>query len=223
MSAPQPRLILSDLEGTLSAGEMWKGVAHYLQVHGQAAAYRWFFLTHFPGVLLSRLGLVDKMTMRNRWLEGLTQLLAGKTRAETDTLGEWVVEHELWPQRRAHVLAELAQHQAVGCRIVLASGAYVSVLQAFARRLGDAVEIIGTPLEFIADRATGRFAGPMCVGPVKAERAKAHADSVEIVAAYGDTVGDVEMLALSQQPVAVAPDDALTTIAQQRGWRVLAG
>ncbi|MGQ0603554.1 MAG: HAD family hydrolase [Anaerolineales bacterium] len=216
-------MVLSDLEGTLSAGEMWRGVARYLQAHGQTAAYRWFFLTHFPGVLLSRLGLGDKITIRNRRGVGHTRLLAGKTRAEIETLGEWVVEHELWPQRRANVLAELAQHQAAGCRLVLASGAYVSVLQAFARRLGDEVEIISTPLEFIADRANGRFAGPMCVGRVKVERARAHVGSAEIVAAYGDTAGDVEMLALSQQPVAVGPDSALTAIAQQRGWRVLAG
>jgi HAD superfamily phosphoserine phosphatase-like hydrolase len=223
MSEAIERVILSDLEGTLIAGEIWRGVGRYLRLNGQAGAYRWFLARQTPALLLNRLGLSDKQSFRGRWMEGLTRLLAGQTRAEISALGEWVVEHELWPQRRAAVLAELAQHRAAGCRLVLASGAYTSVLEAFARRIGDRVEILGTPLEFINERATGRFAGPLCVGGVKAERAKAHAGSATIVAAYGDTASDAEMLALSQQPIAVAPDAALATLAGQRGWRILPG
>ncbi|MBL8045069.1 MAG: HAD-IB family phosphatase [Anaerolineales bacterium] len=216
-------IIFLDLEGTLSAGEMWRGVGRYLQAHGQGAAYRQFFITHLPGVWLGRLGLVDKQTMRARWLDGLTLTLKGKTAAEIETLSEWVVEHELWPQRRQAVLDEIIWHQQAGAQVVLASGAYLSVLTAFARRLGNSVEVIGTPLEFIAERATGKFAGPHCVGAEKTARVRHRAASAEVLAAYGDTLGDAEMLALSRQPVAVAPDKELARLAQQRGWRVMSG
>jgi phosphoserine phosphatase len=216
-------LVFSDLEGTLSAGEMWRGVGRYLQTHGQSAAFRQFFITHLPGVWFSRLGLVDKMTMRARWLDGLTLILKGKTAAEIEALSEWVVEHELWPQRRPTVIEELMRHQQAGAQVVLASGAYLSVLNAFARRLGAEVETIGTPLEFIAERTTGKFAGPHCVGAEKTARVRHRAASAEVLAAYGDTVGDAEMLRLSRQPVAVAPDKELARLAQQHGWRVLSG
>lgn len=216
-------LVFSDLEGTLSAGEMWRGVGRYLQAHGQSAAYRRFFLTHLPGVWFSRLGLVDKQTMRARWLDGLTLVLKGKTAVEIETLSEWVVEHELWPQRRPTVIEELMRHQQAGAHVVLASGAYLSVLEAFARRLGAGVEVIGTPLEFMDERATGKFAGPHCVGAEKTARVRQRAGSAEIVAAYGDTLGDAEMLRLSRQPVAVAPDKALARLAEKHGWRVMSG
>lgn len=216
-------LVFSDLEGTLSAGEMWKGVGRYLQAHGQGAAYRQFFITHLPNVWLSRLGLMDKATMRARWLDGLTLLLKGKTASEIDALSEWVVEHELWPQRRPAVIEELARHQQAGARVVLASGAYMSVLNAFARRLGHPAEVIGTPLEFIGERATGKFAGPHCVGAEKTARVRQRAGTAKVLAAYGDTVGDADMLSLSRQPVAVAPDKELARLAEKHGWRVIGG
>lgn len=216
-------LVFSDLEGTLSAGEMWKGVGRYLQAHGQGAAYRQFFITHVPNVWLSRLGLMDKATMRARWIDGLTWVLKNKTHAEIEIIGEWVVEHELWPLCRPAVVDELARHAQAGALVVLASGAYMSVLSAFIRRLGHAAEVIGTPLEFIGERATGKFAGPHCVGAEKTARVRQRAGTAEVLAAYGDTIGDEGMLCLSRQPVAVAPDKALARLAQQRGWRVISG
>lgn len=200
---------------------MWKGVGRYLQTHGQSAAYRQFFITYLPNVWWSRLGLIDKATMRARWLDGLTLVLKGKTASEIEALSEWVVEHELWPQCRPAVIEELARHQQAGAQVVLASGAYVSVLQAFARRLGADVEVVGTPLEFINERATGKFAGPHCVGAEKTARVRQRAGTAEIVAAYGDTVGDAGMLGLSRQPVTVAPDKDLARLAEKHGWRVL--
>lgn len=200
---------------------MWKGVGRYLQTHGQSTAYRQFFITYLPNVWWSRLGLIDKATMRARWLDGLTLVLKGKTASEIEAMSEWVVEHELWPQRRPAVIEELVRHQQAGAQVVLASGAYLSVLEAFARRLGVGIEVIGTPLEFIAERATGKFAGPHCVGAEKTARVRQRAGTAEIVAAYGDTISDAGMLGLSRQPVAVAPDKALAHLAQQSGWRVM--
>lgn len=216
-------LVFSDLEGTLSAGEMWKGVGRYLQAHGQGAAYRQFFITHLPNVWLSRLGLMDKATMRARWIDGLTRVLKNKTHTEIEAIGEWVVAHELWPLCRPAVVDELARHAQAGALVVLASGAYMSVLTAFARRLGHPAEVIGTPLEFMGERATGKFAGPHCVGAEKTARVRQRAGTAEVLAAYGDTIGDEGMLRLSRQPVAVAPDKALARLAQQSGWRVMSG
>ncbi len=68
----------------------------------------------------------------------------------------------------------------------------------FARRLG-ADALLGTPLVFDADgRVTGAFDGPNCRGEEKVRRLRAaFGDDVKLAAAYGDTSGDTEMLAMA--------------------------
>ena len=41
------------------------------------------------------------------------------------------------------------------------------------------------------------------------------------LAAYGDTASDISMLGMSQQPVAVCPDDELRKVAVARGWKII--
>ena len=71
----------------------------------------------------------------------------------------------------------------------------------FARRLG-AEALLGTPLVFDEqDRVTGAFAGPNCRGEEKVRRLRAaYGDDVRLAAAYGDTSGDTEMLAIADEP-----------------------
>ncbi|MFI4949878.1 MAG: HAD-IB family hydrolase [Caulobacterales bacterium] len=73
------------------------------------------------------------------------------------------------------------------------------VVAPFAERLG-AEDLIGTQLAFDAlGRATGGFATPNCRGPEKVVRLKAaFGDGLALKAAYGDTSGDREMLALAE-------------------------
>ena len=79
----------------------------------------------------------------------------------------------------------------LGCGLVVAP---------FARGLGADV-LLGTELAFDADdRATGAFATPNCRGREKIVRLKAaFGPGVRIRAAYGDTRGDREMLALAEE------------------------
>jgi phosphatidylglycerophosphatase C len=52
-----------------------------------------------------------------------------------------------------------------------------------------------------ADRVTGAFTGPNCRGEEKMRRLRAeYGQDVRILAAYGDTSGDTEMLAAAEQP-----------------------
>ncbi len=214
-------VIVSDLEGTLTAGESWKGVARYLKTHGRAAQYRWFFLKHLPEALLAKGRLIDVQRFKDRWQVDMSRLFSGFTVDELSRMGEWVVEHELWPQRRRAVLAEIAALGAAGHRLVLASGTYQPVLEAFARRTG--AEALGTLLEVADGLATGRLTGWVNVGRAKAERLTGWLAerSASIRAAYGDTAADLPMLALSAYPVAVCPDARLAREAARLGWRVL--
>ncbi|MBI5878122.1 MAG: HAD-IB family phosphatase [Chloroflexi bacterium] len=213
-------VVASDLEGTLSSGATWRGIGRYLEASGQSGAYRRFFFTRVPGIVAVRLGWMDRDKFGQSWLIDLVGLFKGSTPEQLAEMGEWVVENELWPKRRAAVIAELEAHRKEGRRVVLASGSYLPVLEAFARRLG--AEAIATGFEMVDGRATGRLTGPMTVGPLKAERLRTALNGDALVAAYGDTAADVPMMQMSAAPVAVAPDEPLAAAAREHGWRVMA-
>lgn len=210
-----------DVEGTLTTGETWQGVGRWLERNGRRAAYRRFFLAHLPGALLAKGGLIDKRRYQNKWMRDLAGLFAGMTREEVGRMAEWVAEEELWARRREDVLAELHAGLDAGVRVVLASGTYAPVLEAFARRVGEGIGTLGTPLACPDGVCPRRPAGAVNVGREKARRV------LELLGrgpdrAYGDTASDLPLLELAREPVAVYPDRVLRAEAGRRGWRVLA-
>ncbi len=212
--------VAADLEGTLTAGETWKGIGRYFSQHGRSTAYRRFLVARLPWPLIASVYPRLRQPLRNRWMVDLATLFHGATETDLRRMAEWVVDRELWPKRREALAAEIARLQAQGLGLVLASGTFDVVLQEMARRLGAVA--LGTPLEMVDGRATGRLAGPVNTGATKAERLRQFLDGRELAVAYGDTSADLEMLALAERAVAVAPDAALARVARERGWRVAA-
>ena len=100
-----------------------------------------------------------------------------------DALRTW----RRWGQRRA--------------KLVIVTASPEIIVAPFARGLG-ADMLIGTELTFDArDRATGGFDTPNCRGPEKVRRLQAaFGEEVRLRAAYGDTSGDTEMLAIAEEP-----------------------
>jgi phosphatidylglycerophosphatase C len=84
-------------------------------------------------------------------------------------------------------------------RLVIVTASPDLIVAPFARGLG-ADALIGTELEFDAeDRVTGAFATPNCRGAEKVVRLMAaFGADLELKAAYGDTSGDREMLAMAE-------------------------
>ena len=88
-----------------------------------------------------------------------------------------------------------------GAHRVIVTASPTTTVAPFARKLG-AEALLGTEFVFDADdRITGDFAGPNCRGQEKVRRLKAaYGEDMTLTAAYGDTSGDTEMLAMAQQP-----------------------
>ncbi|WP_068878078.1 MULTISPECIES: HAD-IB family hydrolase [unclassified Phenylobacterium] len=86
-------------------------------------------------------------------------------------------------------------------RLVIVTASPDIVVAPFARGLG-ADDLLGTPLHFDErDRVSGTFASPNCRGPEKVERLRAaFGPDLRVRAAYGDTSGDTEMLAIAEEP-----------------------
>ena len=100
-----------------------------------------------------------------------------------DALKVW----EDWGRKGAH-------------RVIVTASPEITVAP-FARRLG-AEGLLGTHLTFDDhDRITGAFSSPNCRGEEKVRRLhEAFGPDFKLTAAYGDTSGDTEMLAIAEQP-----------------------
>ena len=85
-----------------------------------------------------------------------------------------------------------------GAYRVIVTASPTTTVAPFARRLG-ADDLLGTELAFDADgRVTGGFTGANCRGEEKVRRLRAaYGDDMVLTAAYGDTSGDAEMLAIA--------------------------
>jgi phosphatidylglycerophosphatase C len=100
---------------------------------------------------------------------------------------------------RPDAVAAWKRWRADHVRLVIVTASPDLIVAPFARGLG-ADGLLGTELEFDAEgRVTGRFTTPNCRGPEKVTRLKAaFGADLELKAAYGDTAGDREMLAMAE-------------------------
>ena len=210
--------IITDLEDTLTTGSSWRGFRSYFKRHYSALSYNLFFsrfLLRFP---LMKLGLLNRYKTMTAWMQAEIALMQGMPVGEINAMAEEVVYREMWPKCRPEMLSELEKKRLAGAQIVIVSAAYQPIVEAFARKMDAGA--IGTPL-LVDD---GRLAGlslPVTSGQHKVERVLARYPDAHILAAYGDTLSDVLMLEMSEQPVAVYPDRRLRRVAEKRGWRVM--
>jgi len=219
-------IVVSDMDGTLTTAETWRGVHQWVRANYPSAAASRFIAIRLPIVFLARSGLMNKERFRARWLEDQTKLLRGLPAEKLAVMGEWVVEHHLWPARRVEAVTEvqaaLARARTVdaSAELVLATGGYQPIAAAFAKKLGATIAL-GTPFEVLNGIATGRLAAPTQSGEEKARAALACAAGGRILAAFGDTAADIPLLKLAERAVAVAPDRALSLEAARVGWERL--
>jgi phosphoserine phosphatase len=221
-------IVVSDMDGTLSTAETWRGVHAWILANRPSPAARRFVTMHLPQVILARYGVVDRERFRARWQVDHARLLRGVPAAQLVEFGEWVVAEFLWPARRQVAVDALTQ--AVrdaraadpAARVILATGAYQPIGDAFGRRI-EADDTLGTPLEVRDGVATGGLAAPVQSGTQKAAAVRALADGNPVLVAFGDTAADIPLLELARRAVAVAPDGGLRQAAVDRGWEVLEG
>jgi phosphatidylglycerophosphatase C len=191
---PERGVAAFDFDGTLVKGDSFpRFLAHLLG--------RWRFalllVMAFPAMLSSyRLSGRDgaKSALLSRTLAGLS---VDAARAAADEFARTLAA------RIRPVMAEvMAWHERQGHRRILVSASLALYLEPFGHLKGFD-EVIATRLEVGCDgRLTGRMDGPNVRAEQKAIRLAAalSCDQVEIWA-YGDSVGDREMLAMADHPV----------------------
>lgn len=213
-------IIASDLEGTLTSGVTVLGTGRYLRQNGASLRYLGFFTARLPAAIYYRTGIADPQPFKSQWMIDLLKFFAGYSLEEFRAVADYVIDHELWSNRREDVIAELEAHHRDGHRVIITSGVYVPFAEAFCDRLGFG-EPLGTPIEVIQGNLTGRTTGPVNVGSVKLASLTEALQGEALLAAYGDTISDVPMLKLSAEPAAAYPDARLRAFALERGWRII--
>jgi len=212
------KLIVSDIEGTLTRGSSWKGLRTYYKANYRPLTYNLFFARWVPRYLMVGLGLISRRRAMFDWMLDEVQLFKGTSAEEFDIMAEWIVENNMWPKRRMDLIAEIEKRRVAGVEVAVVSSAYQPIVNAFARRM-NAIPI-GSNVEYKGDRLVG-LQLPINAYEYKAEAINSQAGEAEILAAYGDTFSDFHMLEMSREPVVVYPDKVLRHAAVERGWRII--
>lgn len=130
----------------------------------------------------------------------MRHFLNGVTRAELEAEAE-AFAAAVWDDFiRPDALACWKDWGAKGAHRVIVTASPALTVAPFARRLG-AEGLIGTQMAFDSqERVTGAFTGANCRSEEKVCRLKAaYGEDMTLTAAYGDTSGDTEMLAMAQE------------------------
>jgi phosphoserine phosphatase len=157
----------------------------------------------------------------NRWLlEGELRSFKGAPLSALQGAAEWIVDQVMWPGRFVDVLAELHAYQQDNHRVLIASGTFQPIVEAFAQRIG--AEALGSGVEVDANGCiTGKLLGDPNVRRVKLARVQDVLNGSPLLAAYSNGEGDQAILKLAAEPVIVYPAIGIRLIARKHGWRIL--
>jgi HAD superfamily hydrolase (TIGR01490 family) len=217
-----------DLDGTLSRGHIWEGFRRYYANYEKRKMPSMFaFLTtHMALWLLMKCKLYSKEKCWLKWTEDLNGVFKGLSKEEIQKMSQWVVDEYMLKLLRRDVVNILDQHKQSGHTVVIVSAAFSEVLEIVGQRLG-VPYVIGTKLEIIDGKYTGKVIKPLCFGEDKAKLLKEFIsqNGLEIDLsssfAYADSIFDVPLLKLEGNPVATYPDKDLHQFAECNGWQIL--
>jgi HAD superfamily hydrolase (TIGR01490 family) len=162
-------------------------------------------------------GRTRALRRNKRWIGGVE---VGRVEAHLAPFLEEVVATR-WCRP---VLEKMDELRSSGHVVALLSGAPDFIVRAVAEHLA-ADAWVGTPMETVDGRFTGRLAGSHVFGPQKgvALRRLAEELGLDLRRSWGfaDHPTDLAFLAEFGNPVAVDPPARLERVAEHRGWRVI--
>ena len=144
-----------------------------------------------------------------------------------DQLLEWraeFVEQKIRPMMLEKAQRAIDEHHERGDTVIVITATNSFVTAPIAAAFG-VEHLIATVPEMREGRFTGEVEGTPCFQEGKVTRLKAWLDandaSLDDSTFYSDSHNDLPLLELVTNPVAVDPDDILTTTARNRNWPVI--
>jgi len=210
-------IVVSDMMGTLTTGSPFLGLVSWVKHNQSKVRANWYMASIAPSYMLAKRGIIDWQAWGQKLMVNSLGYIKDATPEVVSHASEWVVEHDLWKNRRLDVIDRLVKHREGGDKTYIASSVVEPFIEPFARRIG--AEVIGTPIEIVNGRL--RMIGGLVANEKKIEQVLSRLGVDKVDVAYGDTILDVPMLEKADHPVAVYPDEKLKKIAQDRGWEIL--
>jgi len=210
-------IVVSDMMGTLTTGSPFLGMVDWEKHNQSKFMARLHMAAITPSYFLAKNGLIDWQAWGQKLMVDSLAYIKNADEAKLRHVSEWIVEHNLWKQRREDVVARLVQHRQEGARVYIASSAFEPFIEPFARRIG--AQAIGTPIKIVNGRVLP--AGELAADEKKIEQVLSRLGVDRVDVAYGDTVLDIPLLNHADHPVAAYPDKNLKQVALEKGWEII--
>lgn len=196
---------------------------------------------HLWGEYMVENGIVDKQAYRQRndafyqdYQRGtldndryLAFALEPLTHYNIEELHAWRADYvEKWirPLIAPGTAGLLEEHRGNNHQLMIISATNLFVCEPIAHMLG-VTTVLATEPEIIANRYTGRFLGTPTYqqGKVTVLKEWVANNSNDLNGAYfySDSLNDLALLELVDNPVTVNPDDDLKVIAEARAWKII--
>ena len=215
--AGESMIVISDMMGTLTTGSPVLGLVDWVRHNQSRMQAQLYMASIMPSYFIAKRGWIDWQ----KWAQGLMvdslRMVKNASPEKMKLVGEWVVEQNLWKQRREDVIARLKAHAAQGAQVYIASSVVEPMIEPFAKRIG--AQTIGTPVEYTNGQV--RVAGDLVAQERKIEQVLSRLNVERVDFAYGDTEQDIPLLEHAEHPVAVYPDEKLKMVALERRWEIL--
>ena len=187
------RLVLFDFDGTITIADTM-----FLFTKFAVGTPRFIFglsVLALP-LVLHKLKLVSAQKAKEIFL---SHFFSGTEKTKFDELGKNFSEKNIPGFVRPAALDAINNYKKSGCRIIVVSASAENWMATWCANNG--LEVLATRLEVVDGKITGRIAGNNCNSEEKVNRIKEKvnlADYAEIIV-YGDTSGDLPMLALATE------------------------
>jgi len=227
MNAKQRKVAFFDLDGTLIKAHLWLGlVKHNLKFKKNVFETCWYIFSHMALTPFWLIRLISKERYYRTWGEDASRMIKGTEVAKVKDTLNWLSDKYLLPTIKKNIFERLKRHQKEGFLTILTSGSFEDLLKIIASRL-EINFTVGTKLETIKGKFTGKIIRPLCFGRGKVERIEYLVKEKNLSInfkesfAYSDGIFDLPLLKLVGHPVVVDPGKELLEIAGKKGWVIL--
>jgi phosphatidylglycerophosphatase C len=187
------RLILFDFDGTITTKDTF---LEFIKFYRGSLRFYAGFLFLSPWLILMKLKLFPNYKAKEK---ALSWFFRGES---VDVFKEKCAKFcaTVVPALvRPKALSEIEAYQAAGEKVIVISASAENWVQPWCDK--HSIECMATKLEIADGRITGKISGFNCYGREKENRIRGCYDlkDYDEIVAYGDSSGDLEMLALAQQ------------------------
>lgn len=182
-----------DFDGTITRRDTFIDFA--IHVHGKKKVVKALFL-HFFSVIGYKLGWVSGHVMKEKLLTYFFKEMSEKVFINH---GKEYCQKKLPKHIRNKALEKIKWHQSQQHKVVMVTASLETWTQPFCDALG--IALIATKIKIKNQKLTGELLGENCIGVEKVKRIKQEFQLEDMIDsyAYGNSVGDKEMLAFANK------------------------